>query len=392
MFKTRYLEKYILDDLKQKMVFIGGPRQVGKTTLAKHAGSNIYKTRTYLNWDDAVDRDLVLHGRFPSDTDLIIFDEIHKYRLWKNLVKGIYDTRKELFKIIVTGSARLDVYRRGGDSMQGRYHYHRLHPFSLRESLGKEWAVEPFQELPFLPDENLDKNFSSLFEFGGFPEPFLAKDKQVLRRFHNERLDRLVRGDIRDMENIQDLSSLQVLADLLPYKVGSLLSLASLQTDLSVAYKTIARWVETLEKFYYHYRIYPYKNKAVKSLKKQPKMYMWDWSQVKDEPARLENMVASHLLKTAHLLNDFFGYKAELHFLHDIDGREVDFLLTVANKPWLAVEVKQSERGISPHLKYFSKKFEIPFLYQVVLNADGVDYTQDGVRIMGLKKFLSGLV
>ncbi|HLC69485.1 MAG TPA: ATP-binding protein [Patescibacteria group bacterium] len=391
MFKPRYLESHILSDLKEKMVFVGGPRQVGKTTLAKYIGEQDYVSRAYLNWDNAEQRKMIISNNIPADAKLIIFDELHKYRSWKNYIKGIYDTYKGKFSILVTGSARLDVYRRGGDSLLGRYHYFRLHPFSVREVMGEGWQTEPFDEIKFLKDKKISRAFSDLLTYGGFPEPYLAKNPQTLRRFHNERSERLIKEDIRDVENIQDISLLQVLSDILPSKVGSLLSLNSLQEDLAVTHKTISRWVDMLERFYYHFRIYPFKSSLIKSLRKQPKMYMWDWSQVENEAARLENMVASHLLKTAHLLYDYFGFKAEVYYLRDTEGREVDFLLTVDRKPWFSVEVKQNDTSPSSHLKYFGDRLRIPFQYQVVGGGTGIDYLKDGIRTMSVDKFLSGL-
>ncbi|HEY4494951.1 MAG TPA: DUF4143 domain-containing protein, partial [Candidatus Paceibacterota bacterium] len=233
--------------------------------------------------------------------------------------------------------------------------------------------------------------FDQLFQFGGFPEPFIKKDLKTLRRFHNERLDRIVREDIRDIENVRDLSSLQVLVEILPGRVGSLFSANSLKEDLGVTHKTISLWLDVLERFYYHFRIYPFTSTTIRSLRKEPKVYLWDWSQIDNEAARFENMVASHLLKTIHFLYDTEGYKAELHFLRDREGREVDFLVSVNKKPWMAVEVKLSNKEISKNLKYFSERLKIPFIYQVV-KEKGVDFTVNGIRAISADKFLSGLV
>ncbi|MBU4331899.1 ATP-binding protein [Patescibacteria group bacterium] len=392
MIKLRYLQPTVTSDLKAKMVFVGGPRQVGKTTLAKYIGENDYKKYTYLNWDNREDRKVIIEGKFRAESTLIIFDEIHKYKQWKNYIKGEFDKYKNKFHILVTGSARLDLYRKGGDSLMGRYHYYRLHPFSLAESLLIKPRLKIFKELSF-PDIKKDtaKTFEDLLTFGGFPEPFIKKDYKTLRRFHNERVDRLVKEDIRDIESVRDLSALQVLVEILPDKVGALLSLNALREDLEVTHKTIALWVDILEKFYYHFRIYPFSAKLIKSLRKEPKMYLWDWSQVKDEGARLENMIASHLLKLSHFLYDSQGYKVELFFLRDIEAREVDFLVAVNKKPWFAVEVKLSDQKPSKHLKYFMEKLNIPFTYQLVKNPD-IDFWQDKVRIISADKFLTGLV
>jgi len=392
MIKKRYLNAQITEDLTNKMVFIGGPRQVGKTTLAKYIGKNNYKNYTYLNWDNAEDRKAIRQGKFQAESSLIIFDEIHKYKKWKNYIKGTYDKYNDKFNIIVTGSARLNLYRKGGDSLMGRYHYYRLHPFSLSEILEIKNKLTPFNKLIFPEIKNTHtETFQKLFSYGGFPEPFLANSEKTLRRFHNERMTRLVKEDIRDIEQLRDLSALQLLVSILPEKVGSLLSLNSLREDLEVAHKTISLWVDVLEKFYYHFRIYPFKSTMIKSLRKEPKIYLWDWSQIENESARLENLIASHLLKLTHFLHDADGHNAELYFLRDIEQREVDFLITIDRKTWFAVEVKSTDQKTSTHLKYFKEKLQIPFSYQVVKDS-GVDFWQDGIRIISADKFLSALI
>lgn len=396
MLKKRYLEPFIKKDLADKMVFVGGPRQVGKTTMAKLIGEENYSKHTYLNWDNRKDKKKILNGEYEAESKFVIFDEIHKYRQWKNFIKGEFDKNKEKFNILVTGSARLDVYRKSGDSLMGRYHNYRLHPFSLAEIIGKGYEEnETFGELKFSNDtEKNTQVFSTLFSFGGFPEPFLKKNYKELRRFHNEKLDRLVREDIRDVEQIRDLSALQILVGILPEKVGSLLSLNSLREDLFVAHKTISLWMDILERFYYHFRIYPFASNSIKSLRKEPKMYLWDWSEINEDSAKLENIVASHLLKLVHFLYDTAGHKAELFFLRDLDGREVDFLIAIDRKPWMAIEVKSSASSADKNLKnikYFKRKLDIPFAYQIV-GESGADFWQDEIRVMSVEKFLSGLV
>ncbi|MBI2426650.1 MAG: ATP-binding protein [Candidatus Kerfeldbacteria bacterium] len=392
MIKDRYIHAAIQADLKEKMVFLGGPRQVGKTTLARFLGERDYTSYAYFNWDNRQDRKSILQGEFSADAGLVIFDEIHKYKKWKNHIKGEFDTHKGRFHILVTGSARLDMYRKGGDSLMGRYHYYRLHPFSCAEVLGVKPNISVFKELTFPTSyRSASRVFMDLLTFGGFPEPFLKKDQQTLRRFHNERVDRLIKEDIRDIEQVHDLSALQILVEILPSKVGSLLSLNSLRGDLEVAHKTVKTWMDILERFYYHFRIYPYAFTAIKSLRKEPKMYLWDWSQVTNAGARLENMVASHLLKMTHFLYDAYGHKAELYFLRDIEGREVDFLVTINRKPWLAIEVKSSHEAVSKPLAYFAEKLKIPFTYQLVMDS-AVDYWKKDIRVISADAFLSGLV
>lgn len=391
MQKRRYLDKLVTADLKEKMVFIGGPRQVGKTTFAKDIGSLQYAHCAYLNWDSRADRQNILASRFNAAAELLVFDEIHKYTQWKNYIKGVYDTYKERFNILITGSARLDIYRKGGDSLMGRYHYYRLHPFSLAEALQIDNNHTVPGELQFVANTGSREVFEQLFKFGGFPEPFLKKDERTLRRWHNQRVERLVKEDIRDTENIRDLSALQVLVELLHDRVGSLLSLNSLREDLSVAHKTVTQWMDVLERFYYHFRIYPFASTNIKSLRKEPKLYLWDWSEVNSEAARLENIVASHLLKLCHFLYDANGYRVDLFFLRDMEGREVDFMVVVDDKPWFAVEVKTSDLTVSKHVRYFAQRLEIPWCYQVVADVD-VDFVKDGVRVMSVDRFLCALV
>jgi len=393
LMRGRYLEREILSDLKGKMVFISGPRQVGKTTLAEGLGKRFYPSKTqYLNWDSGEDRRNILAGRFEPEKELLIFDEIHKYKKWKNYLKGVYDKNKADLKILVTGSARLNVYRKGGDSLLGRYHHYRLHPFSLAELSGFSFAGKPFDALEFHgPDEKNRGILEALMKLGGFPEIYLKGSAKHLRRWHNERADLLVKEDIRDIENIRDLSALQVLVALLPEKVGSVLSINSIREELAVNYRTAALWVDVLERFYYHFRVYPYQNSAIKALKKESKLYLWDWSEVPDDGSRFENVVASHLLKFVDYLFDAEGYKTGLHFLRDREQRETDFLITAENKPWFAVEVKSSAKSVSKSLKYFASKLSVPFVYQVV-REPGTDFTQDGVRVISAEKFLSGLI
>ncbi|MBU0694527.1 MAG: ATP-binding protein [Candidatus Omnitrophica bacterium] len=393
MTKKRYLEKFVIKDLKDKMVFIAGPRQVGKTTLAVCVGDKFYPDRySYLNWDNREDRRIIIDSTFRADKGLIIFDEIHKYKNWKNYLKGEYDKYKDKFKMLITGSARLNIYRKGGDSLLGRYYYYRLHPFSLNETLGKTEEIEVLKELVFSDSKKeARESFGILLKFGGFPEPFIKQSEKILRRWHNQRMDRIIKEDIRDIENIRDLSALQLLVEILPGKVGSLLSLNSLREDLGVTHKTISLWVDILERFYYHFRVYPFRNKRIKSLKKEPKIYLWDWSELPGEGERFENIVASHLLKFCHFLVDSQGYKANLYYLRDIEKREVDFLVTIDEKPWFCVEVKTSFKEIPSHLRYFKEKLKIPFVYEVV-KEEGIDFLKDNIRVISASKFLTALV
>ena len=391
---NRHLTNYINSDLKDKMVFVGGPRQVGKTTLAKFiAEKNFPDQFQYLNWDYRPHRKIINSMQFNSELQFLIFDEIHKYKHWKNYLKGLFDARGDELEILVTGSARLNLYRKGGDSLLGRYYYYCLHPFSLSEYSGKTPEINIENPLQFKKSTTETwKAFQTLLTFGGFPEPLVKQNARSWRRWQNERVDRLVREDIRDTVNVRDISSIQLLVDILPEKVGSLLSLNSLREDINVTHKTISAWVDILERFYYHFRIYPYTGTQLKSLRKEPKLYLWDWSELYSNPAaRFENMIASHLLKLCHYLNNVEGYKAELFFWRDFQVREVDFIITVNNNLWFAVEVKSSAAKISKQLSYLRQRTEIPFSYQVIAEKNK-DFEANGIRVISADKFLTGII
>lgn len=373
----RYLEKVIKKDLQEKMVFVGGPRQVGKTTMSLHIlGSKDESHPAYLNWDiPRVQRSLV-KGEFPADQNLVILDEIHKYKSWRNLVKGFYDGHKSRTKFLITGSARLDFFRKGGDSLQGRYFYYRLHPLSL-------------YELNSTPSEN---DLKQLIEFGGFPEPFLKANKRSWKRWQLERGERVIQEDLVSLEQVKDVSQLKLLSSLLPEKVSSTLSISNIKQDLNVAYETVDRWIGILENLYFCFRIQAYGFSDVRAAKKDKKLYLWDWSLVENEGARFENLVASHLLKHCHFHQDNEGDKMELRYFKDSQKKELDFVVLKNGKPLFGVECKMGERDISSNLKKFSKTLPIPKYYQVHLGNKHVElkeYKTEIIPFLQFAKFLS---
>ena len=387
MLVERYLKEPIAGDLKEKMVFLSGPRQVGKTTLAKALLHP--KTDRYYNWDYREDRKKILAARWPAVKSTVVLDELHKYRHWKSWIKGEYDIHGNRIRFLITGSARLDIYRRGGDSLQGRYHAYRLHGFSVGELAHGAGSMDPSKPMEF-PDRNYKDVILALSEYGPFPEPFLKQNKRSLRRWRRERLDRFFREDVRELENIRDLSSMELLADMLEDRIGSLLSLQSLREDLEVSHRAVTHWMDILERLYFCFRITPYTHNAVRSLKKAAKVYLWDWSPIKEKGARFENLVASHLLKLKHFLEDYEGYDVGLHYLRDAAKREVDFLVTIEGKPWFAVECKSTGRTVNPALNYFGERLKIPCLYQVTLQ-EGEDVLDRRVRVMPASRFLGAL-
>lgn len=390
MLKERYLADAAADDLREKMVFVGGARQVGKTTFAVDLLGKRFRSPAYFNWDNRADRRAIMASRWPGDAELIILDEIHKLRGWKNLLKGEYDKLKDKYKFLVTGSARLDIVRRGGDSLQGRYHYYRLHPFTLAELVGSKSVPVPFKEIE-ISELASSPELDALLDFGGFPEPLFKQSVRFLRRWHNEKIERMFRDDIMTVEQMRDFGRMKLLSDILPERIGSLFSTNAAREDLGASFRAVSSWLVVLESFYYHFRIQPFVHRWIRSIKKEPKLYLWDWSEVVDPAARFENMIAGHLLKLCHLLHDRDGLRAELSFLRDVDKKEVDFLVTVDRKPWFAVEAKLSEDSIAPSLLLFRDKLKVPFAYQV-LRKSGVHIFSNDVRVISADRFLGGLV
>jgi hypothetical protein len=370
----RYIENSVVEDLKSKMVFVGGPRQVGKTTFAlTFLTEQSEKHPAYLNWDNILIRSALLRGELPPNESIIVLDEIHKFARWRNLVKGFYDVRKSEISFIITGSARLDYYSKGGDSLQGRYHYYRLHPFSLREI-----NTDPSQS-----------DVQRLLKYGGFPEPFLMAEEKYWRRWQRERLHRVIYEDIRDLENIKEISLLELLAEELPNRVGAPLSVKKLKELLQVAHETVERWLKIFERMYYCYRIPPYGSPKVRAVKKEQKLYLWDWSIVPDSGPRFENFIASQLLKYCHLMEDTEGFRMDLRFIRDTDKREIDFVVLKDGRPMFAVECKSGEKSINPALFYFMERTPIPKFYQV--HEGRKDYEKNGVRVLPVQIFCKEL-
>ena len=371
------------------MVFLAGPRQVGKTSLAKRLMAGEPST-VYLAWDRAEDRRSIRRPAWPAAPSLIVLDELHKFRGWKRWVKGEFDRHHDHHRFLVTGSARMDVFRRGGDSLQGRYHHYRLHPFSYREAEGMPVSdVIPGTALRF-PARARGEVIDALMRFGGFPEPWLAASDRTLRRWQKERTERFFREDVRDLEAVRDLYAVESLASLVAERVSSPLSLNSLREDLEVSHRALQHWLAVLDRLYYLFVVRPFAHRRVRSLKKMPKVYLWDHALLPTEAARFENLVASHLLKMCHTLEDCEGYSVELRYLRDRDGREVDFLVLFDSKPWFAVEAKLSDEGLDPSLRYFRDRLKIPFAFQVVRNGK-LDVVKDGIRILPAATFLSGI-
>lgn len=366
----RYLKEQIKKDIIRKMVFVGGPRQVGKTTLAK---SLLVNKEGYLNWDVPEDRERILKREFYP-ANLWIFDEIHKFKLWRNFLKGIYDNKSSQQKILVAGSARLDHYRYSGDSLQGRYHYLRLHPLSLAELKSKS-----------------QESLMDLLKFGGFPEPFFSASETEAKRWSREYRNRFIREDLVQLERVHDLGRLELLALRLPELVGSPLSINALREDLQLSHKTVALWLQIFERLYTIFRVSPFGAPKIRSVKKEQKHYHFDWSLVPNMPQRFENLVASALLKWVHFRQDVYGEELDLRYFRDVDKREVDFVLVNNKKPTMFIECKWDDAPTSPALKYLKQRFPSCESWQI--SAVGKKHFVDnlGIHVSSATKLLEKL-
>jgi predicted AAA+ superfamily ATPase len=366
----RNMMSQIRSDLLEKMVLVAGPRQVGKTTLSKRIRP---ESTLYLNYDIPAHRRRILKGEF-DESRLWVLDEIHKAVRWKNLLKGIADDQNGKREILVTGSARLDLARKAGDSLQGRYHLIRLHPLTYREISGAN-----------------QKDLRELFNLGGFPEPFFSSSQTKADRWSNEYQSRLIDEDISRSERIVDLAAFEMLALRLPELVSNPLSVNALREDLGYNFATVRRWLLLLEKFYALFFVEPFGSPRIKAVKKERKHYHYDWNTIESKGARFECMVGVHLLKYVQNRIDCEGRKMELRYFRDIEGREVDFVVTEKNRPILAVECKFDDSEMSDSLRYFKRKFpEVPS-WQISLEGKKDFLTRDGIRVAPAIQLLKDL-
>jgi len=391
----RRLEPVVTEDLRSKMVLIAGPRQCGKTTLAKRLLERL--GGAYFDWDVRPHRLALQRYELPEDAPFWVFDELHKYRRWRSWLKGVYDLHGDRHAMLVTGSARLDAYRRGGDSLQGRYLMHHLHPLTLSELAGTPLptSIDDIPKLPHRSEAVHREGLEALLRFGGFPEPLLSGSPRRAARWRLGYDTRLVRQDLRDLRDLRDLATVEQLHDRLPDTVGSLLSLNALREDLEVAFETVRSWVRALEQLYAVFRVAPYGPPPIRAVKKSRKLYLWDWARVQDAGPRAENLVMLHLLRLVHWLRDVHGEPAELRFFRDTAGHEVDAIVLRHGKPWLAVEVKLSDRPLDRGLRYLVQRVDIPWAFQVSLHGQADRWLPDvglnGVRMVPAERLLANL-
>ncbi|MEA3547809.1 MAG: ATP-binding protein, partial [Thermodesulfobacteriota bacterium] len=348
--------------------------QTGKTTLSKMLISNY----DYLNFDNPEHRLSLFERSWDRSKKLVIFDELHKLKNWKSWLKGIYDTEDFPPSILVTGSAKLDTYKKMGDSLAGRFFQFRLHPLDLKEIKKK-----------LLPT-GLPAALDQLLETSNFPEPFLRGTRRFYNRWKKSHLDIILKQDLLDLENVRQISSIEILIQLLRKRVGSPISYSSLAGDLQCSDKTVKRWLTILENMYVVFRVPPFHRNVARSILKAPKFYFYDTGQVLgNEGARLENLVAGALLKEIHFLEDCLGERCELYFLRTKDGREIDFFITRDDSPLLMLEVKWSDSKPSRNFQAFSKFFPNTRKIQLVKGLDREKTYPDGAEIRSAHNWLA---
>ena len=372
----RHLAKYIREDLDSKIILLTGPRQTGKTTLSKMLKEDF----DYFNYDNAADRLSLTEKSWDRSKPLIIFDELHKFKDWKSWLKGIYDTEGVPPSILVTGSAKLDTYKKVGDSLAGRFFQFRMHPLDLKEIH------------TFLKPDDLEAELDKLLIVGGFPEPFLNGTSRFYNRWKKSHLDIILKQDLIDLENVQQITQIETLIQLLKHRVGSPISYSSLSQDLQCSDKTVKRWLTILENMYVLFSVPPFHKNIARAIQKAPKFYFYDTGQVLGDPGvKLENAVACAIQKELHFREDCLGEEGKLYYLKDKDGREIDFCITANNAPSLLVEVKWKDGSLSPNFETFGKFFPGIKMIQVSKILDREKTYPNGAELRTASKWLSEL-
>ncbi len=366
-YESLLLEHFAHDN---QMAFIAGPRQVGKTTSC----TAFIKRHHYYNWDNEDHRRLVIAGPKAvadsigaSDQRTIIFDELHKFPHWKNFLKGFYDTyARSRFNVVVTGSSRLDIYRKGADSLMGRYFMYHMHPLSVAEIIKQDFNQDELS--PPRPID--DDDFAALLRYGGFPEPYLKRNPRFYNRWKRTRLKLLFREDLRDSARVYEIAQVELLAELLRQQAGQLVNYAALSRKIRASQDSVRRWTTILESLYYCFSIRPWSQNIARSLLKEPKLYLTDWSLVDDVGAKNENFIACQLLKAVAWWQDLGFDEYGLHFLRTKDKREIDFLVTKNRQPWFMLEAKSSgSRHLNKNLAYFQDRIGAKHAFQLIIDA-----------------------
>jgi len=384
----RLVGRYIFDPeiSAGKMVFLTGPRQVGKTTFAKNWLSSERVEDTYFDWDDPAVRSEynrnplffrnIVNAKFKGKAVPMVFDEIHKQKNWRNILKGVCDPNREKVQLLVTSSARLGLYRKSGDSLVGRYFSFQMLPLGLPEAVSDfSWILE--EDRPLVDGESLleharkvnnkhvEEALKKLLTFGGFPEPLLKASARFHQRWIKEYKTLLTREEVRDLSRISDIRGLEHLIDILPSKVGSPLSINSLREDLGYHHSTLVNWINIIKELYLVFTIRPWHRNILRSIRKEAKLFFFDWSGLPDQGRRFENLMAVSLVRMAARFTEMGLGVFEVMYIRDKEKREVDFVLIKDNKPMALFETKEGDSEISPSGRYFGKRLGIP-LYQIV--------------------------
>jgi len=392
-----------------KMIFLSGPRQIGKTTFVLQRLESLGQEHLYYNWDDPhVRREYTRNPHFlktriarEKQKPLIAFDEIHKHKLWKNILKGLYDLHHREAQFIITGSARLDYFRQSGDSLVGRYFSYRMLPLGLSEAMGDmrrilddDSLISGYREEELLsslhdaPFHEAEEAFEQMMVFGGFPEPFLRSNKRFSTKWRRDYKSLLLYEDLRELSRIQDIKGVEQLVLMLPERVGSPLSINSLREDLQVNHRTVSNWIEALKKIYLVFSVMPWSHRVSKAVKKETKIYFFDWTMVPDEGPRFENMVAVTLLRLVSRWNELGLGDFDLRYIRNHQGREVDFLLIKDMQPFALFEPKKSDLEPAASGNYFKSRLKVPY-FQVVEHFDGVEAWPEQRYVIAAPRLLS---
>jgi predicted AAA+ superfamily ATPase len=391
---TEMLREHFLEH--RQMALLSGPRQVGKTTTCRGIGTH------YLNWDSLDDRRQILRGpgtvatllgleQLSDRPKFLVLDELHKNPKWRGFLKGFFDVHGDQVRILVTGSSRIDVARRGGDSLMGRYLPYRMHPWSVAECFSTALPDEPIRPPRAIPDAD----WSALLTHGGFPEPFLKRDLRFTRRWQSLRREQLTRGDLRELTQLQNLGAMETLTMLLAEQSAGQLVYARLSRDIGVAVDTVRHWVDLLSRLHYGFAVRPWFKNVRRALRKEPKWFLRDWSAVVDPGAQAETFVACHLLKAVEGWSDLGLGAFELRYLRDKQQREVDFLVVRDSRPWFLVEVKRTDTRLSDQLAYFQNSTGAKHAFQVVLDLPFVrsdPFTRSDPVVVPARTLLSQLL
>ncbi len=378
--ETRAIYQALWKDLavEKSMIFLSGPRQVGKTTFMQEIIAKAYPKTTYFNWDILDNKKTLLQDPYffqavdfsGAGQPLVILDEIHKYRQWKNYLKGVYDKFHDRFSFAILGSGRLDISKRAGDAMTGRFLEMHLFPFTAAELSRskmdiKQFLTNPFSGMDFPDAAYSDSVWKELFNLGGFPEPFLSGKESAWRRWSANYGRQIIREDMRSLNEIKLIDDIETLFSLLPTKVGSPVSINNLATDLQVSFPAVKSWLNLFDYFYLTFRISPWTKKVSRAILKEKKLYLFNYPQIADAAARFENMVAVELLRAVRSWSEWGWGDFGLHYLRNKDKKEVDFLLTKDHLPLLLIETKLTDTTPAAALLEFQSIFKIPAIQLV---------------------------